>query len=475
MRIVSRSASAVVALIFVGAMSLSAPSVRAAPAAAASTARLVLDIAPGDRSSQVGVMTQVGDALFFVANDHAHGKELWRTDGTTAGTVMVKDIWKGSAPWPPYPSDLTAVGGVLYFAATDRRHGRELWKSDGTEAGTAMVKDIWPGSDGSGPDGLTDSNGTLFFAADDGIHGLELWRSDGTDAGTFMVKDIWPGPDRSFPNPHGPWYTPDPELRDVDGMLYLAVNDGTHGWELWRSDGTETGTAMVKDIWPGPRPRVNPPGAFTDLDGRLYFQAIDHARVLWELWKSDGTEAGTVMLKPLWPGGLTAVGDTLYFTANDDIHGDELWKSDGTEAGTVMVQDIWPGSDSSRPGSLVDVGGTLYFSADDDTHGDELWKSDGTEAGTVMVKDIVPGSGSSTLGHFATAGSTLCFQASDDQHGAELWKSDGTRAGTVRVVDVYRGEGSSDPLAISSLGGSVLFIAYTPATGRELWSVRLDS
>ena len=91
------------------------------------------------------------------------------------------------------PTDLVAVGSELFFAASDGVHGRELWKSNGTAAGTLMVKDIDPGPSGSYPAHLTNVSGTLFFAANDGTHGTELWRSNGTAAGTLMVKDIHPG------------------------------------------------------------------------------------------------------------------------------------------------------------------------------------------------------------------------------------------------------------------------------------------
>ena len=93
------------------------------------------------------------------------------------------------------------------------------------------------------------------------------------------------------------------------------------------------------------------------------------------------------------PSYLTAVGGTLFFTADDGVHGRELWKSDGTRAGTVLVKDIDPRratTTTKRPASLTDVGGTLFFTADDGVHGPELWKSDGTKAGTVLVKDITP-------------------------------------------------------------------------------------
>ena len=82
------------------------------------------------------------------------------------------------------------------------------------------------------------------------------------------------------------------------------------------------------------------------------------------------------------------VGNTLYFVANDGTNGEELWKSDGTASGTMMVKDISSGSSQSNIYGFTAVGSTLYFRADDGTNGAELWKTDGTASGTVMVKDI---------------------------------------------------------------------------------------
>src|SRR5206468_1625461 len=129
---------------------------------------------------------------------------------------------------------LTAVGGKLFFVATDPTHGRELWKSDGTAAGTRLVRDIKPGSGSSDLFGLTAVGGKLFFTTTDPTHGYELWWSDGTAAGTQLVRDIYPGGGSSL-DP----YNPNPGvfvgLTDVGGRLFFAATDPTHGNELWKA------------------------------------------------------------------------------------------------------------------------------------------------------------------------------------------------------------------------------------------------
>src|SRR5262249_5823563 len=106
------------------------------------------------------------------------GVELWKSDGTTAGTTIVKDI--ASGVWNSNPTDLVDVDGRLFFVADDRIHGRELWTSDGTEAGTILVADIYPGAGSASPTNLVGVNGRLLFSAADPLAGRELWRSDGT-------------------------------------------------------------------------------------------------------------------------------------------------------------------------------------------------------------------------------------------------------------------------------------------------------
>jgi ELWxxDGT repeat protein len=201
-----------------------------------------------------------------------------------------------------------------------------------------------------------------------------------------------------------------------------------------------------------------------------------------ELWKSDGTEAGTVLLKEFTGGTgilhqdlhFTSFGGQLFFAAND-ANGFELWKSDGTEAGTVLVKDINRGEGSSHPQDLIHVGGTLYFRADDGTHGGELWKSDGTEAGTVLVKDIRSGNTWSAARHFSNVSGTVYFTADDGMHGSELWKSDGTEGGAVLVNDFVEGSGSSNPTGGIVEAGGKLFVNIGPRGDNmtQLWAADL--
>ena len=179
-------------------------------------------------------LTNVNGVLLFSASTTAAGDELWRSDGTAAGTVMVKDINPGAAGAFNFPfTPFVTVNGTAFFAAFSSTAGVELWKTDGTAAGTVMVKNIAPGAGSSNPSNLVDVNGTLFFTAFASGFGTELLKSDGTDAGTVMVSDINPAAFSSSPA----------NLTNVNGTLFFTARTGI-GVELWKSDGTAAGTVL---------------------------------------------------------------------------------------------------------------------------------------------------------------------------------------------------------------------------------------
>ncbi|MFM7413920.1 MAG: hypothetical protein ACKO6E_12040, partial [Planctomycetota bacterium] len=380
----------------------------------------------GGYSSAPRDFTLAGNRLFFVAEPQrlststplgggvpivfgsSLGRELCMTDGTPAGTRLVRDINPlGSANI----SSLTAVGDRAFFVATDGDAGYQIWTSDGTEAGTFAILDR-RFQETSRPSSLTAVGSTLFFVAPDPLDSsAELWKSDGTRAGTTFVKDVWP--------------------------------------ESWRS-------AV---------------GNLVDADGTLMFTAYDPTvddGLVPTIWQSDGTAAGTVRVAR-FPAGvrdvvsqLTPAGGGLFARAHGPQVGDELWALDAGATEARLVRDIRPGLQGSSIASLTPLGGGVVFSADDGITGPELWRSDGTEAGTRLVLDIQPraydqetwtppvattrslvGPGfnpwvtaGSQPGDFTVFNGRVVFTAFDETHGRQVWSSDGTAAGTWRLSEV---------------------------------------
>jgi ELWxxDGT repeat protein len=424
----------------------------------------------------VGATRVIGSNLYFVADSAAYGLELWKSDGSEAGTSLVKDIRTGVSG--ANPNGLTEFGGSLYFAATDAS-GMELWKSDGTEAGTVMVKDINPGLGSSAPGRFTLVNGTLYFFASDGVNGTELWKSDGTTSGTTLVKDINPGTGGSVSGSLS--------RVAIGNTLYFSATTPASGLELWKSDGTTSGTVLVRDINPGTA-NSNPQN-LTHVNGTLFFSAQTPTDGN-ELWKSDGTEAGTTLVKDIGPGSsdgintttwlpkFTAVGSTLYFMASPFVTygGGEIWKSDGTEAGTALVKDLEPENDLD-PTNLTSFNNHLFFTGFVPGYSYELWKTDGSEAGTVIVKDTVPGLGDSLFSRLLVANGSLYFSAARYTASSEfidygIWKSDGSDAGTtmIKTLPFDFDIDDDEPAPLIDVSGTVFFFESNTAT-LQLWKV----
>ena len=445
---------------------------------------LVKDICPGACGAMPRKLTRAGSRLLFFAEDGEHGRELWATDGTAAGTVLVKDIQPGFGGGAD-TSWMLAENDTVFFPANDGVVGHELWKSDGTAAGTVLVKDLRPGPDSSLPVPHTASGGTVLLDADDGVHGREPWLTDGTAAGTHLLKDIRPDGDSTVAET-GNWKGKE-WMATTSGLFLFQANDGVHGAELWASDGTEAGTTLVQDFYPGAT--GGQPFELTELAGTVYFTVATDT-LGYELWKTDGTPAGTSLVKDINPGSgngnstpreITVFAGRLFFRAFDGTHGMELWTSDGTEAGTTLVKDIAT-TFYGGPLVLTVAAGQLLFFADDGTNGEALWKSDGTEAGTVMVSNFggqaVPGPPTFLTNTLAFDG-RLYFRAFDLDGEVDLWASDGTAAGTAVAQDgtsltsslwisPWDG-GVLEPTAWGALGEKLIYLANDGESGHEPW------
>jgi ELWxxDGT repeat protein len=401
-----------------------------------------------------GPFTSVGALTFFAAPDGTHLEQLWKSDGTRAGTMKVTDIaaFGGRGSYPQY---LTNVNGTLFFAAVNDTDTTQLYRSDGTAGGTKLVSDIYPFPGNHFLTHLTNVSGTLFFSDSDGLdnqlhqHGEELWRSDGTSGGTHLVADINPGNFSSYPY----------DLTNVNGTVFFGAKDTTNHFQLYKSDGTQAGTTRVGVIDPNGDAKLH---YLTNVNGTLFFEASNGTGGL-ELWRT--TSRG---VEPLGPKASAAaflcnVNGTLFFQANDGTHGSQLWRSDGTAGGTQMVKDINTNSTfrkgNSYPYLLTNVKGTLFFRATEGVDGSELWRSDGTNAGTVLVKDVRQGSFGSYPYGLVNVSGTLFFEANDAIHGYELWQSDGTNGGTQLVMDIYPGKMGSYPHYLTNGNGTLFFNA----------------
>ncbi len=327
-----------------------------------------------------------------------------------------------------------------------------------------LVKDIKAGTQGSGPFGMIAvGRSVVFQLAGDPRHGFgpgPLWKSDGTEDGTVLVKDNA----TRFHNLQ----------TRVGDTVFFDATDAEHGIELWKTDGTEVGTILVKDIRPGPS-YIWPPVHGTAIGGRLFFVAFDpdYGR---EPWISDGTYEGTQLVRDIAPGSASSApyvvaGDekVAYFAVGASPGYppfiNPLWTSDGTEDGTTLLKDVDVVTYGQASWTEFGLAGrTLFFVGDDGIHGHELWKSDGTAAGTVLVRDITPGGEPDAMyARFTDIGGTLFFFRF--HFGQELWKSDGTESGTVLVKDLGPGMVKETIAA----GRALFFVSVRGAGQIDLW------
>lgn len=409
----------------------------AAAPAAGQVASLVRDLNPALQRPplprRVGPYLTVDRKIFFLAKAEI-GNDLWVSDGTALGTRLLKaDLLAEKL--------LGSLGNLTFFFA-----GSRLWRSDGTRPGTfAVTPEQDFGLANVSEEEVAFLGGVLYFAGCTPAQGCELWRSDGTREGTRMVADVGPGAEHGTPL----------ELTVVSGRLFFLPNGHPNGFlprrEIWSSDGTREGTALLHRT---PSPLF--PADLTAAAGRLFFRTVRGAE---ELWGSDGTPAGTRMLARFagpvpFLRVLAATGSRLYFLADDGIHGLQVWRSDGTVAGTGRVTAIDLPEPSQIDLLLAEVGGRLLVAGRTRQGASRLWSSGGTPAATVTLVE-------EGVSRLVEVNGRALFQVSfplgiDDER-RELWASDGTAAGTGRLVNVCSRSECHFPLAYLRFGDHLVF------------------
>jgi ELWxxDGT repeat protein len=423
---------------------------------------------PSTGSSDPTHLTPIGDRLAFYARDEIFGMEMRITDGTPAGTHLVKDVVPGPQPYnvddlnffpPTFGITWTLVAdlsGLVMFINKSLEPGDfyGLWLSNGP-ASDAVEVTSW---DFFFRPLMIVSGGNQAFMS---LWG-EIWRTDGTSVGTYRAAQLQSSNATSFLRPFaGRAYYWDAdgatvEVRSCDGApdstqrlasfnRHLSVTmsrttdhvlfngrDNDHGIELWAASliPADDG-ALVVDIWPGP----------------------------------DSSE----------PGEFAHWGDRALFSADDGLHGRELWLTNGTPGGTYLLADIAWGPNYSDPEQLTPAGPAVFFTADDGYTGRELWVTEGPVHGTRQLTDLAPGFASIQIGDMLGHRGMLYFVAATPDEGLELWQSDGTAAGTFRHTDIAPGPTSSEPRDLTIAGDKLYFSAFTADHGRELWALDLPA
>lgn len=415
----------------------------------------------------------LGDQLLFFADDGSSGRELWHSDGTAAGTAMVVDLFAGAGSGIQADAEIVAMDGLVYFttgtvtASNQPFRPRLLYRTDGTAAGTVALTQYTAANLGGGAASLQVHDHALYFV-DTTAAGLRLFRTDGSSVqqvpqvaglsgGRYRVVggliyyftesySLW----RSDGTPGGTFRLAS-QAYDILGAFggNLVFVDGG---AIKLSDGTLAGTRVLSAAsTPWQVTGIGQVGAgFFWVQRQLIASPYDY-----ELMRTDGTPSGTASLAVFHylPQQFTIAGDTLYMLAFDAASGTELWRSDGTVAGTQQVIDLAPGRESGvQQLAAIGAGNRLFLAASEGITGLEPWISDGTATGTAQLIDGNP-DGSGNPQYLGSAGSRLFFLLDDGVHGTEPWQVPLAVIGAAAAQSIGRGcAGSAGVPELAALG-----------------------
>ncbi|RFS15332.1 ELWxxDGT repeat protein [Emticicia sp. C21] len=454
-----------------------------------------------------------GNKALLIASDYYNNLnfELWITDGTPAGTFLLKDI-----NTPGRASDIKNVKVVsgkgalkAFFSANNGTLGEELWVTDGTPDGTKLVKDIYPGSNSSLPSDFVQLQDKVLFSATEPTHGRELWITDGTEAGTELVKDIYPGSNSSFVN--------NSKIVVNDNTAFVNLKDGTlvNTTILVRTAGTFNTTFSIGSSFANP-------DNLTLFNGKVYFTTspssggnlyyIDNNSIpvtiandfTYYSWRAENLTVSNDKLFLLInnSGGQTNLGviessvdseiahliqvtganidpfptnpekrkliptsnGNIYFFTGQTSPGYRLWFSNGTQQGTTNILNLWFGNYSY----VRTFNNKLFFITNDIEGKNQCYVTDnGSDA--VLVKNLTPDLNIDNVYPLVQSGDWFYFSAYNPATGYELYKSNGITNTFVKDIDVtYKSNDYNFSKTVSNSNG-LFFLADDGKNGLELW------
>ncbi len=317
------------------------------------------------------------------------------------------------------PGELTPIADKLLFTASDPDYGIQLRSLDLSDTGVSCLTCALDSSRNFSVGGITvpeNDRWVYYFRYQiTDLSIAELWKSN-LDNGISR---------RLIVNLKNPGY-----LKVKGDRLFLQLEIA--GRQV----------LMVADTSGAGLNRLHPDlimctTAFTELNGEYFFGGVDTLKGL-QLWKTDGSLSGTALIKQInqsgdaFPSQFTVIGQKLYFTANDGVKGFEIWSSDGTPGGTVMLTDKNPQLFTNPQRLLTAYGNRIYFTLNDGIGGEEIWSTDASGLTTRLLKDFNPGSNGSECTGMKVYNNRLFFILNNGT-SCRLWVSDGTDAGTKEV------------------------------------------
>ena len=373
-------------------------------------------------TTNISAIIPAQDFVYIITSDItfsptiASTDKIWKSDGTAAGTTLVYSFTPSAGfsnvgifySVPTHYKNYSVDGNILYFSAFDTTNGKELWKTDGTPAGTVMLKDIKAGTGSSQSSGFCKiPSATLFIAQSVGLES-KLWKTDGTTTGTEQIPVA------------EPFFIVNQDMAKLGDKVIFFAHNTVDGYEPYVSDGTAAGTFMLKNI--------NPSG------------------------NSLTTQAMGLHLK--------IAGQYCYFIANNGTT-NALWRTDGTIAGTIEVIPNVTNGISDTGYSTTDAENLWFLEYLGTNAAIKLYKTNGTVEGSSLIHSTL-----SYAQNLTTYKGALWFQSRDvgQLYNAEVWRSDGLNVNTELALDVAALSGSSDPYAFFELNDKLYFFGKNGST-----------